>query len=64
MTITTLTQAPRPRSGKTTYHRDGTVTLWDVYRQQWIRTGQPRDEVLASLGHEERERVIRHCRCS
>lgn len=22
---------------RTTYHRDGTVTVWDVYQQQWRR---------------------------
>ena len=46
---------------KTKYHRDGTVTVWDVYQQQWQRTARPSDAVLASLGHRERERVIRHC---
>lgn len=45
---------------KTKFHRDGTVTLWDVYRQQWDRTDSPSDEVLASLPPNERNRVIRH----
>ena len=44
----------------TKYHRDGTVTVWDVYAQQWTRTAAPSDEVLASLGAKERERVRRH----
>ena len=46
---------------RTTYHRDGTVTVWNVYIQQWERTDRPSDRVLASLMPEERERVIRHC---
>lgn len=46
---------------RTTYHRDGSVTLWDVYRQQWTRChGVPRDEVLSSLSDDERRRVLSH----
>lgn len=45
---------------RTTYHRDGTVTVWDVYTQQWLRTSRPSDQILASLPAEERERVRRH----
>lgn len=45
----------------TTFHRDGTVTVWNVYTQSWdMRTSNPSDRVLASLSTEERERVIRH----
>jgi len=50
----------RPRSGQTTYHRDGSVTHWDIYRQQWMRQSHLSDEVLASMGTTERERVQRH----
>ena len=46
---------------KTTYHRDHTVTIWDVYAQAWTRTGNPSDQILASLMKEERARVMRHC---
>ena len=46
---------------KTTYHRDHTVTIWDVYAQQWVRTDHPSDAILASLMPDERERVMRHC---
>ena len=46
---------------KITYHRDHTVTLWNVYSQEWIRTGVPSDRILASLNPRERDRVIRHC---
>jgi hypothetical protein len=44
----------------TTYHDDGSVTVWDVYRQRWLTTTHVRDEVLASLALEERERVLNH----
>lgn len=46
---------------RTTYHRDHTVTIWDVYQQRWLRTARPSDAVLASLSPSERERVMRHC---
>jgi len=45
---------------RTTYHRDGTVTVWDCHQQRWRRTGNPSDQLLASLAADERERVIRH----
>lgn len=46
---------------RTKYHRDATVTLWDVYQQQWIRTARPSDRQLASLSSKVRARVIQHC---
>jgi hypothetical protein len=42
------------------YHRDGSVTFWDVYTQSWTRTDSPSDEQLASLSAAERKRVQRH----
>jgi len=45
---------------KTTYHRDGSVTLWNVYTQDWERTSSPSDRVLSSLDADERRRVTRH----
>ena len=45
---------------RTTYHRDGTLTVWDVYRQQWVRTPSPSDQVLASMRPADRDRAIRH----
>ena len=46
---------------RTRYHRDGTVTLWDIYRQQWRRL--PADaisaEMLATLSDAERIRIAR-----
>jgi hypothetical protein len=47
---------------ETTYHRDHTVTLWNVYTQSWMRTSRPSDRVLASLTPRERARVLRHCK--
>jgi hypothetical protein len=46
---------------KTTYHRDGTVTVWDVYQQVWRRRPALaiRDDhaVMASLNDRERARI-------
>ena len=42
------------------FHKNRSVTLWDVYRQQWVRTHSPSDRVLASLCASQRARVIRH----
>ena len=46
-------------SYKTTYHRDGTVTVWNVYTQQWerIAADQVSDQILASLNETERRRI-------
>jgi hypothetical protein len=49
--------APRRRS---TCHRDGTATIWDVYAQRWRVVAHPRDAAVAALGSEERARVLRH----
>lgn len=45
---------------KTTYHNDGTVTLWNVYEQNWERGASFSDAVLASLAIEERQAVENH----
>ena len=55
-----MTRTTAPKTGRTTYHRDGTVTIWDVYQQSWVRGFQLRDELLASLNDGERDRVLRH----
>jgi hypothetical protein len=46
---------------KTTFHRDGTVTFWNVYEQQWNRTeaSQISDQNLASMSEADRNRVIK-----
>lgn len=46
---------------RTTYHRDGTVTYWSVYRQCWVeRAESVPDRELAAMDERERERVQRH----
>lgn len=46
---------------KTTYHRDHTVTLWDVLTQSWrMRVSYLSPAVLATLSERERARVVRH----
>ena len=46
---------------KPTYHKDGTVTYWAVYRQQWIeRAASVPDNELAAMGEKERNKVIEH----
>ena len=44
-----------------TFHRDGTITLWHVYRQQWVRMAATAisDETLATLSQRERARALR-----
>ena len=43
-----------------TYHRDGSVSAWDVYTQQWTRQVAFGAAQLASLGAKERDRILRH----
>ena len=49
---------------KTKYHRDGTITIWNIYLQQWERrqADQIPSDVLASVGNIERERIYKHAR--
>lgn len=46
---------------RNTYHRDGTVTYWDVYAQTWRRTPATaiRARILASMSERERTRIAR-----
>jgi len=46
---------------KTTYHRDGTVTLWNVYAGSWQRlsAGSVSDAVMATLTDTERKRIAK-----
>lgn len=45
-----------------TYHRDGTVSHWDVYDQQWRRAEAQfiGDQVLATMTQTERTRIANH----
>jgi hypothetical protein len=47
---------------KTIYHRNGEVTVWDVFKQGWVRCHAARVPKSSLLGlmPEERERLIRH----
>lgn len=46
---------------KNTYHRDGTITYWSVYQQQWIsHAAEIPDQELAAMNATERARVLRH----
>ena len=46
---------------KPTCHRDGTVTYWSTYRQQWVkRASDVPDEEYGAMSREERDRVTRH----
>ena len=42
------------------YHRDGTVTLRDVFSQTWIRTANPSDQLLGGFPRPEIDRIQRH----
>lgn len=41
-------------------HRDGSVTVWDVYTQSWQRGTSLSDRVSASLTAGQRARITRH----
>jgi len=43
-----------------TYHRDGSVSAWDVHTQQWTRQVAFSRAQLASFGVKERDRILRH----
>lgn len=47
----------------TTFHRDATITVWDVYQQQWRRMSAVKlygeDAIMASLSQKERDRITR-----
>jgi hypothetical protein len=47
--------------GQNTYHRDGSVSYWDVYAQSWYRMSARAidDRVLASMTDIERLRIRR-----
>jgi hypothetical protein len=42
------------------YHRDGTVTLWNVFSQSWVRTADPNDQLLDGLPRAEFDRIKRY----
>ena len=56
-----MTRTDRPKTGNTTYHRDGTVTMWSIIDSGWIRGDDPSASTLSPLPANERARVMRHC---
>jgi hypothetical protein len=48
------------RSRTIIYHRDGTVTLWDVSNHAWVRTADPNDQLLDGLPRAEIDRIKRY----
>jgi hypothetical protein len=56
---------PTVKSGyRSTFHRDGTVSYWNVHARQWERrpAASISDRVLASMDSVERDRVLRAAR--
>jgi len=45
---------------RTIYHRDHTVTVWDIYSQTFARLARVPDHILATLTERERARITRH----
>jgi hypothetical protein len=45
----------------TRYHRDGSVTVWNVFAQKWqrVRASRISDEILTSLSPRERARIAK-----
>ena len=61
--VRTAGNGPRRNLGeqmKVTFHRNATITAWDVYTQSWTRTAKPSASLLASMDESTRSRVIRH----
>jgi hypothetical protein len=55
-----MQRAKRPRSGHTTYHRNGDVTVWNCMTGQWERGNSPSDRLFSTMSYDERNRVLRH----
>jgi len=48
---------------KNTYHKNGTITYWSVYNQQWVKNAASiPDEEFAAMSFKDREKSIRHLR--
>jgi hypothetical protein len=55
-----MTRTTQPTSNATTYHRDGTITIWNCIDAQWERGANLSDELLSTLSREEWARVMAH----
>lgn len=45
---------------RTVYHRDHTVTVWDIFAQSRVRLARVPDHILATLSDDDRKRIARH----
>lgn len=45
---------------KITYHRDGSITIWDELRQRWLRCYLLPDDLAATLSSWALDRIARH----
>ena len=45
---------------KSTLHKDGSVSFFDIYLQQWRRSTEVGNIVLATLGDTERTKIRNH----
>jgi hypothetical protein len=61
MKTTTDMTATIKSNYRTTFHRDGSVSFWSVYQQQWMREQaiHVSDKHLASMSSHDRERVVK-----
>jgi len=46
---------------KSTYHRDGSITFWSCYLQQWVRSpaSHVNNQDLATMDEADRARTMR-----
>ena len=55
-----MTRTARPSTGRTTFHRDGTVTTWDCILGAWVHGNNPDADLLSTMDRRERALVIDH----
>jgi hypothetical protein len=60
-TTTATASAASAATLTTRFHRDNSVTVWNVYTQSWqrVRASRIADEILASLSPRERARIAK-----
>ena len=59
---TAQTEPTIKTNAQSTFHRDGTVSYWDLYEQRWCRACTFDDRTLATFDDALRERIARHTR--
>ncbi len=55
-----MIRADAPKSGETTYHRDGTVTCRDGYTKRWFRGNDLGPRLWSTLSDKEKTRIAKH----